>query len=172
MSLFLFSKRQKTAAHQHKKTKEERKKKRRPLGGGGGGGVLGAPQNTRRGRDEREVERHDAQRSSSSALAVREGVEGASAGCLARTIVECLCGSFLGGDDDDDDDDNNDHDETKKTRKTNGRKRFSSDRGRTMMRLFAEDFLYFSLVSLVNTTNDARSERNHLRLCPSRKDTR
>ena len=107
----------------------------------------------------REVERHDAQRSSSSALAVREGVEGASAGCLARTIVECLV-SFLGGDDDDDDDDNNDHDETKKTRKTNGRKRFSSDRGRTMMRLFAEDFLYFSLVSLVNTTNDARSERN------------
>ena len=67
---------------------------------------------------------------------------------------------LFGGDDDDDDDDNNDHDETKKTRKTNGRKRFSSDRGRTMMRLFAEDFLYFSLVSLVNTTNDARSERN------------
>ena len=56
----------------------------------------------------REVERHDAQRSSSSALAVREGVEGASAGCLARTIVRCLV-SFLGGDDDDDDDDNNDN---------------------------------------------------------------
>ncbi len=72
----------------------------------------------------REVETHNAQRS--SALAVREGVEGASAGCLARTIVECLV-SFLGGDDDDDD---NDHDETKKTRKRNGRRRFSSGASR------------------------------------------
>ena len=91
----------------------------------------------------REVERHDAQRSSSSALAVREGVEEGKRRVSRENDRGMFVWVLFGGDDDDDDDDNNDHDETKKTRKTNGRKRFSSDRGRTMMRLFAEDFSVF-----------------------------
>ena len=117
----------------------------------------------------REVERHDAQRSSSGLGSQRRRGRGKRRVSRENDRGGCLCGSFWGV-----------MMTTTTTTTTTTRRRrrgrrmegsASSDRGRTMMRLFAEDFLYFSLVSLVNTTNDARSERNPSRYVRQRKDT-
>ena len=120
--------------------------------------------------------------------AAREGWEGAIAGALARSVVDLFPSFFYSSsssssDDDDDDDDEDEEEDTKleaddmfeKTTTTtveknddkkNKDKKRTTKRQTMKLRLFAEDFLYFSLVNVVseNRLEKVISPRPRLKL--------
>ena len=112
--------------------------------------------------------------------AAREGWEGAIAGALARSVVDLFPSFFYSSssssDDDDDDDDDEDEEEDTKLEaddmfektttttveknddKKNKDKKRTTKRQTMKLRLFAEDFLYFSLVNVVSENRTRKSD--------------
>jgi hypothetical protein len=110
--------------------------------------------------------------------AAREGWEGATAGALARSVVDLFPSFFYSSSSSSDDDDYEDEEEEEdtkleaddmfeKTTTTTVEKnddKNKKDKKRTMkrqtmkLRLFAEDFLYFSLVNVVSENRTRKSD--------------
>jgi hypothetical protein len=107
--------------------------------------------------------------------AAREGWEGATAGALARSVVDLFPSFFYSSSSDDDYDDEDEEEDTKleaddmfeKTTTTtveknddkkNKEKKRTTKRRTMKLRLFAEDFLYFSLVNVVSENRTRKSD--------------
>ena len=109
--------------------------------------------------------------------AAREGWEGATAGALARSVVDLFPSFFYSSSSSDDDDEEdttleaddmfektttttvekNDDGDDKDDKKNKDKKR-TTKRQTMKLRLFAEDFLYFSLVSLASANRTRKSD--------------
>ena len=106
--------------------------------------------------------------------AAREGWEGATAGALARSVVDLFPSFFYSSSSSDDDDDDEEEDTKleadntfektttttveKNDDKKNKVKKRTTKIQTMKLRLFAEDFLYFSLVSLASANRTRKSD--------------
>ena len=92
-------------------------------------------------------------------LFLKEGFEGASAAAFARAIVDLFSKikTTVGTNDDDDDGKDREGDEEGDDKKDDDNETKKKQRRQRIVRLFAEDFLYFSLVSVVD---DVKKRKN------------
>jgi len=92
-------------------------------------------------------------------LFLKEGFEGASAAAFARAIVDLFSKikATVGTNDDDDDGKDKEGDEEGDDKKDDDNETKKKQKRQRILRLFAEDFLYFSLVSVVD---DVKKSKN------------
>jgi len=95
-------------------------------------------------------------------LFLKEGFEGASAAAFARAIVDLFSKikATVGTNDDDDDGKDKEGDEEGDDKKDDDNETKKKQKRQRILRLFAEDFLYFSLVSVVDDVKKSKSSQN------------